>query len=139
MATSYCFCSTIEIERQLRWFVGAEELSDFDEPLSSCQDCVDHFNKTHCRLEDGRFEVCQPTNEKGNQLNGRSKTCAVRALYRSERNQNLELRKYYVEFIQEYCELGHMSLVPDEELEIEPCYYIPHLAVLKPDSTTTRV
>lgn len=35
MATSYCFCSTLEIEMQLHQFVDAEELSDFDEALFS--------------------------------------------------------------------------------------------------------
>ena len=38
--------------------------------------------------------------------------------------------------MQEYIDLGHMNLVSDES---EPGYYIPHHAVLKESSSTTKL
>ncbi|XP_039292957.1 uncharacterized protein LOC120353413 isoform X3 [Nilaparvata lugens] len=48
-----------------------------------------------------------------------------------------ELKPQYVEFMQEYEDLGHMHPVPPPAPE-EQVYYIPHHAVFKPDSTTTK-
>ncbi|XP_039292596.1 uncharacterized protein LOC120353348 [Nilaparvata lugens] len=48
-----------------------------------------------------------------------------------------ELKPQYVEFMQEYEDLGHMHPVPPPAPE-EQVYYIPHHTVFKPDSTTTK-
>ncbi|XP_062535150.1 uncharacterized protein LOC134204338 [Armigeres subalbatus] len=44
----------------------------------------------------------------------------------------------YTEFIHEYLLMGHMKQVPEECSE-KPVYYMPHHAVLRPDSTTTKL
>ncbi|XP_053968541.1 uncharacterized protein LOC128869972 [Anastrepha ludens] len=48
------------------------------------------------------------------------------------------LRKMYLDFMQEYLELGHMSPT-NNRLPSEPHYFIPHQCVLRPQSTTTKL
>ena len=43
----------------------------------------------------------------------------------------------YVDFIEEYMALGHMS--PYNRYLIQPYYVIPHHCVIKPESTTTKL
>ncbi|GFX97483.1 integrase catalytic domain-containing protein [Trichonephila clavipes] len=43
----------------------------------------------------------------------------------------------YVEFLQEYENLDHMQQVKDEEPGLH--YYIPHHAVIRPESKTTKL
>ncbi|XP_062534536.1 uncharacterized protein LOC134203684 [Armigeres subalbatus] len=45
----------------------------------------------------------------------------------------------YVEFIREYIDLGHMRKVSEDASDATMRYYLPHHAVLKPDSTTTKL
>ncbi|XP_062708860.1 uncharacterized protein LOC134288330 [Aedes albopictus] len=51
---------------------------------------------------------------------------------------NAELKAMYAEFIREYLELGHMKEVEGDAEEVRR-YFLPHHAVLKPDSTTTKL
>ena len=53
-------------------------------------------------------------------------------------NANLELKKKNIAFTQEFIDLGIMEQVPENELDIPKCYYLPHHCVHKPDSTTTK-
>ncbi|UYV65534.1 hypothetical protein LAZ67_3004614 [Cordylochernes scorpioides] len=49
-----------------------------------------------------------------------------------------EVYDQYRSFIKEYLELGHMSLVPKEDI-IEGRYYLPHHSVIKEKSCTTKL
>ncbi|XP_072400429.1 uncharacterized protein [Diabrotica undecimpunctata] len=52
--------------------------------------------------------------------------------------KNPEYKRLYTDFINEYQDLGHMSLVTAEDLKY-PLYYLPHHGVLKSDNTTTKL
>jgi len=54
-------------------------------------------------------------------------------------NKNPELKEHYTQFINEYQVLGHMQLVNSDVQEAEFVYYLPHHAVLKPSSLTTKL
>ena len=50
------------------------------------------------------------------------------------------LKKQYVEFMTEYSDLGHMVRITEEQaMKHTPRYYIPHHAVLKDNSITTKL
>lgn len=49
------------------------------------------------------------------------------------------LRSNYVDFMSEYHLLGHMSKVDNPGTHTEVDYYLPHHAVVKESSTTTKV
>ena len=51
---------------------------------------------------------------------------------------NPEMKALYSEFIQEYLAMGHMRELSEPSSE-QISYYLTHYAVLKPDSTTTKL
>lgn len=50
-------------------------------------------------------------------------------------------RRQYSDFIAEYLTLGHMEEVPADEIsvEVDKCFYLAHHAVIKADSSTTKL
>ncbi|XP_037932627.1 uncharacterized protein LOC119667409 [Teleopsis dalmanni] len=71
---------------------------------------------------------------------GNSQKNALRRFLSMERrlDSKIELKLEYVKFMQDYENLGHMSMVKDLDLN-SPHYFIPHHYVIKPDSTTTKL
>ena len=96
------------------------------------------FLKTTKRLHNGRFIVHLPFKENPSTLR-ESRNLALKRFYYLEKNLQLneKLREMYTNCLEEYITLGHMTKVtitPDQNV-----YYIPHHAVLKEDSTTTKL
>uniref|UniRef100_A0A023EZK8 Putative reverse transcriptase n=1 Tax=Triatoma infestans TaxID=30076 RepID=A0A023EZK8_TRIIF len=101
--------------------------------------CEELFIDTYKRNKEGRFVVQLPFRKQpskiGDSLEGaKNRFLALERLF----NNQSELKREYVDFMQEYLNLGHMERVPDDEMENRPRYYLPHHAVVK-DSLTTRV
>ncbi|XP_058449021.1 uncharacterized protein LOC131428981 [Malaya genurostris] len=74
---------------------------------------------------------------------GESRSIALRRFMELERRleTNPALKKAYCEFI-EYLDLGHMREIPVQLCQVESApfpYNLPHHAVLKPDSSTTKL
>ena len=131
-----------DLSRNIRKFWELEEIPENSEHVEST--CEQSFKNSVCRLSDGRFQVDLPFEiHNGEKFLGESKTNARRLLLSGERRQilNPKLRKEYIRFIEEYKEMGHMELVPKEELSLpeHECYYLPHHAVFKETSTTTKI
>jgi hypothetical protein len=101
--------------------------------------CEEHFEKTYKRDDTGRFVVTLPLKENVNAL-GESKQKALKMLNSLERKleSDVELKKYYHEFMLEYENLGHMEKVKESGFPTT-VFYMPHHCVLKPSSTTTKV
>ncbi|XP_062533245.1 uncharacterized protein LOC134202207 [Armigeres subalbatus] len=99
-------------------------------------------------MEDGRYVVRLPKHVNIEQMLGESRAMAL-SRYRKLEQQlgwNADKRLQYNAFMQEYLDLGHMREVSPEELLKETAsessrkvYYLPHHAVLKESSTTTKV
>ncbi|GFY56127.1 integrase catalytic domain-containing protein [Trichonephila inaurata madagascariensis] len=68
-----------------------------------------------------------------------SKSAAIRRLKMLERRfvREPDTKDKYVEFLQESEDLDHMQRVKDEEPGLH--YYIPHHAVIRPESKTTKL
>ncbi|XP_062704069.1 uncharacterized protein LOC115264003 [Aedes albopictus] len=105
--------------------------------LSAAEAAVEeHFKETHARDEQGRYIVRLPFNDKKSQLGD----SFVMAKKRYERlmislAKNPEKRMQYAAFMAEYIDLGHMKEADDPR---EAGYYIPHHAVYKASSSTTK-
>ncbi|XP_037871131.1 uncharacterized protein LOC119629456 [Bombyx mori] len=71
---------------------------------------------------------------------GNTRDIALRRLTQLERRlqRDMKLRTEYTKVMQEYIELNHMEEVPEEELG-KPSVYLPHHAVVKDTSETTKV
>jgi hypothetical protein len=112
------------------------------EAVSVEDKCVlEHFRKTHCRKDDGRFEVSL-SRRPGTTKLGESRSQALRRLLSLERLLTRKNQQdQFNAVIQEYLDLGHAEVVPECEL-IEPkhdVYYLPMHVVYKDSSTTTKV
>ncbi|XP_053964351.1 uncharacterized protein LOC128867266 [Anastrepha ludens] len=101
--------------------------------------CEEFFSKTTQVLPCGRLQVRLPF-KTDRKLLGHSYETAARRFQALERRtlKDPVLRKMYLDFMQEYLELGHMSPT-NNRLPSEPHYFIPHQCVLRPQSTTTKL
>jgi hypothetical protein len=103
--------------------------------------CEEHFSSTVTRDDAGRFVVTLPLKEPVETL-GSSREMAIRRFKSLEKRleQNPAHNTAYHDFMHEYMELGHMELVPEEEVlqPKNPATYIPHHFVQKEESTTTK-
>jgi len=54
-------------------------------------------------------------------------------------SQNEDLKGQYIEFLNEYEALGHMTRIENPSKIHTECYYMPHHAVLRSSSLTTKL
>ncbi|XP_076248154.1 uncharacterized protein LOC143187904 [Calliopsis andreniformis] len=96
------------------------------------------FKQSTVRDTDGRYCVRLPFNER-KQLLGNSREVALKRFYALERKLHLNkgLLDSYSEFLKEYEQLGHMTQVSVKETS--KGFYLPHHAVVKESSETTKV
>ncbi|CAK9799185.1 hypothetical protein ANTPLA_LOCUS1922 [Anthophora plagiata] len=103
------------------------------------QACEAHFKAHTQRDSDGRYVVRLPFNENKEKL-GESRSMALRRFHflekRFEKNPQLKIK--YCEFLDEYESLKHLSLQKNKTLTM-PGFYLPHHAVMKEDSITTKI
>jgi len=97
-----------------------------------------HFISHKTQQPDGRFVVRLPTKVDRKQL-GSSRLSAERRFHEIERRleREPELKFQYHNFIKVHEELDHMEPVKSQEGR-QPRYVLPHNAVFKETSTTTR-
>ncbi|XP_038106740.1 uncharacterized protein LOC119766331 [Culex quinquefasciatus] len=103
--------------------------------------CERFFAVTTTRDESGRFIVRLPKKQLALSQLGDSKSSALCRLRWMQRRleKNPHLKEQYVDFMQEYLDLEHMVPVdaPQDNTQ-EPPFYLPHHAVVKPSSSTTK-
>lgn len=129
------------LENLIPLFWRIEEFGGNDPYTIEEKACREHFDNTIARGNDGRFIVQLPFRDKVSNL-GSSYEIAKRRLLSLERRfvKNAELKKDYIKFINEYLELGHMEAVDiDDNEEIGKSCYLPHHAIIKESSTSTRL
>ncbi|XP_011858530.1 PREDICTED: uncharacterized protein LOC105556071 [Vollenhovia emeryi] len=136
-----CYLScTQELDEALQKFWQLENVAEEKGTLTGSSPCEEHFQKTHCRNEQGRFVVRLPIKEDVACNMGNSKDIAMKRFLSLERklNKNPSLKTEYVKFLREYEELGHMRAV---DISQNPAkrVFLPHQAVVKETSASTRV
>ncbi|XP_062557415.1 uncharacterized protein LOC134222287 [Armigeres subalbatus] len=143
--------ATGKLEELLENFWKIESCSD--QPAWSKEefDCEEDFKRTHSRADNGRYIVQLPKHPNFDKMLGASKTVAFtryqKLEYRLERNP--EMKEQYSAFMKEYLDMGHMRRLSEEEVHEEAngrdkrilrkVFYLPHHAVLKESSITTKV
>jgi len=103
--------------------------------------CESNFLQTTTRDASDRYVLTLPFREPenfGSKL-GHSRSIALDQFLRNENRfkRDFPLKEQYDSVIQEYLDLGHMKEVPPSY--DSPSYYLPHQAVVKPESTTTKL
>ncbi|XP_063915837.1 uncharacterized protein LOC135131904 isoform X2 [Zophobas morio] len=145
MQNGLCNLSLSNLDKQVRAFWETEqwpgeEGSQNNYPSQEDKDCENHFLNTHKRdPSSGRFIVrlpfkCNPVTM------GRSDEIARKRFTTLENKlkRNESLRIPYKQFMDEYSELNHMELIPGSD-STETSVYLPHHAVVKESSTTTKL
>ncbi|XP_011882321.1 PREDICTED: uncharacterized protein LOC105570019, partial [Vollenhovia emeryi] len=135
--TTRTACYFTNLESQLNKFWTIEEIAT-DKPKSNEEIAMEaHFRNTVRRDSTGRYVVRLPFRETNQRL-GESRNIALKRLTSLERklNANAILRNEYTQVLEEYLRLGHMSVV---EISSDDGFYMPHHAVIKESSNTTKV
>lgn len=125
-------------DQQLTKFWELEEVSSERQLSVDDQACEENFSNTFERDEKGSYTVRIPFKERPTDL-GNSKSKAAARLLQLEKRfaKNKELELQYKQFMQEYLTLGHMKQVSPKDGEGK--YYIPHQAVIRESSSTTKL
>ncbi|XP_051155340.1 uncharacterized protein LOC127277935 [Leptopilina boulardi] len=127
------------IERKLKNFWEMDDVFTTKILSKEEQTCEEHFIKNVNRNEDNQFFIALPFNEKVKYL-GNSKQSALNRfktlLRKFKRNPMIEEK--YSTVMQEYIDLGHMTAI-DENFQEEEGFYLPHHAVIKDSSLTTKM
>lgn len=130
------------LNRTLSRFWEVEHITSSSELSPEEQSCERLFEETVKRNHQGRFIVQLPIKQDKLINLGESKETAMRRFKSLEKRltHSSQLYEEYRRFIQEYIELGYMrEVLPSEPSPIIHSYYMPHHAVHKHTSTTTKL
>ncbi|XP_050340495.1 uncharacterized protein LOC126766847 [Bactrocera neohumeralis] len=142
--TCVSYYNEISLEKQLASFWELEEISKEKKLSEEDRYCEELYKETTKRNEDGKYVVSLPF-RKDYPVNislGSSLKIAYSQFYRNEarlsRDENLQ--KEYNRVLNEYVELGHMAKIhTNQTADSSNNYYLPHHAVKKEESTSTKV
>lgn len=130
----------VDIDSRLQQFWEIENKPTSKPMLTEEENlCEEHYNANTKQSSDGRYIVRLPIRD--NSELGESRETAHKRLIQLERRLKLNpsLRESYINFMREYLSLGHMKLSETNYSPHHPKYFIPHHAVIKENSSTTKV
>lgn len=126
-----------DLSNRMRIFWEIEEVGECPRKSPGDEFCENYFTKTTTRGSDGKLIVRIPFNHDSTASDflGYSFESARKRFFHLERKfaSNMALKNEYVKCINEYIELGHAI----ETTNI--CHIIPHHAVIKDSSLTTKL
>ncbi|XP_055633313.1 uncharacterized protein LOC129773693 [Toxorhynchites rutilus septentrionalis] len=128
------------ISEVLRQFWELEEIHEASQSTEQ-EECEKIFQTTHYRDITGRYVVSLPLRESIQDI-GNNRTLAMRRFLSLERRlaRNPELKQQYQQFIKEYESMGHCREIKESNCSLDKgTYYIPHQAILRPSSSTTKL
>ncbi|XP_046145423.1 uncharacterized protein LOC123988715 [Osmia bicornis bicornis] len=130
-----------DLDQDLRRFWEIEALSSPVLMTPENKKCELHFKSTHYRASNGRYIVRLPFKTEPPVKLGESRPGALQSFCALERRlarDTTTLRMYH-EFLSEYASFGHMKKADLLSPITRDCYYIPHHAVFRESSETTRL
>ncbi len=122
---------------QLCKFWELEECSYEPAISDEHRECDSHFNRTHTRDKNGRFLVRLPFKVDPVFL-ADTRSNALAHYKRNETKLDIDTRKFYNEFLAEYLARGEMEVALNSPSNNQR-FYLPHHAVIKETSTTTKL
>ncbi|XP_059221697.1 uncharacterized protein LOC131996228 [Stomoxys calcitrans] len=137
------FCE-ISLEKQISRFWEVEEPPRRRFMSPADQLCEDLFTRSTTRDSTGRYIVSLPfRREFPGEINlGESRRSSMAQFLKNESRllRTPDFKREYDDVLEEYISLGHMRVVSSSNpTDFSHCYYLPHHAVIKPESTTTKV
>ncbi|CAK9833693.1 hypothetical protein ANTRET_LOCUS10340 [Anthophora retusa] len=133
-----CNLSTHALDQTIKKFWEIEE-APMKKLFSDEEAAAENHYNEHTRrdAESGKYIVRLPFKEQ--HALGDSYVTALKRFYSLERNlaKNTDRKQLYVDFMNEYAVLGHMSEKQNDNKR--EGYYLPHHAVFKENSLTTKL
>lgn len=139
LGTKHCNLVTNEdLQIQVERFWRLEQVDSTKALSPEEESCETHFIEHFSRNEEGRFVVSLPF-QRSPEVLGPSKEQAKKRFYNLERKlqRNPKLKQQYVEFLEEYEALNHMTKCHDDSSS--DGYYMPHHGVVREDKITTKL
>ncbi|KAL0839095.1 hypothetical protein ABMA28_017074 [Loxostege sticticalis] len=135
----YIHHAKVEVDSMLQRFWELEETPEKRIMTKAETQCESHYDKTHLRLPDGRYQVRMPFKTNNPDI-GESLTIAQKRfqLLENKFKRNPDLHEKYTEFMEDYIEQSHMEPIPNKEPKNKVCY-IPHQAVINEQHLTTKL
>ncbi|XP_015186017.1 PREDICTED: uncharacterized protein LOC107071493 isoform X2 [Polistes dominula] len=131
------FFATTELKEQLEKFWSIEDTNITRSKSVNEIECENHYVQNTKRDESGRYIVRLPFREEGHDYSNMRATALRRLQTHWKRLEATpEIRKEYERIMQEYIDLGHMSMVAND---LPGGCYIPHFSVFKSTSMKTEV
>ncbi|XP_039310747.1 uncharacterized protein LOC120358929 [Solenopsis invicta] len=136
-----CLAVTEDLNRTLSRFWEIDHTISSPECSPEQRICEQLFLHTVKRNNDGRFIVQLPVKEDKLMNLGDSEEIATRRFKHLEKRliKSPKMYEEYKRFMDEYIQLGHMREVTQCSRSIDKIYYLPHHAVYKETSTTTKL
>ncbi|XP_075158336.1 uncharacterized protein LOC142231584 [Haematobia irritans] len=137
------FCE-ISLDKEISRFWEVEDIPRKRFLSATDSFCEDLYIRTTHRNEEGRYVVSLPFKESYPQDTniGKSRHIAMAQYFRNEARliRNPDFKMDYDNALEEYISLNHMAPINfSPEIESPESYYLPHHAVIRPESKTTRV
>ncbi|XP_027842478.2 uncharacterized protein LOC114123628, partial [Aphis gossypii] len=138
--TTALYTTLESIDQSVQRFWELEDVPTAERKTPADVKCEEIYTSTTSRQGNGRYIVHLPFITNPPKL-GESKSTALKRLHRLETRlgKSDELRKQYNAAMQDYLDSDHMTEVPPAQRIVEPVYYTPHQAVIKLESTTTKL
>ncbi|XP_043063195.1 uncharacterized protein LOC122319664 [Drosophila yakuba] len=125
----------------VRSFLEIDSIQPNQALLDASDPTERHFAATHKRSTDGVYVVEYPFKEKAPPIDS-TLPQAINRFFSLKRKfrRYPELKQQYEAFLDDYLQRGHMEQLPSAQVEESPdtCFYLPHHAVIKLDSLTTK-
>ncbi|XP_033339833.2 uncharacterized protein LOC117228236 [Megalopta genalis] len=133
-----CHLANQDVNAQMTKFWEIEECPTQKHLSKEDRESEKHYQTHTTRDDQGRYTVRIPFKTNAGRL-GDSHKLALKRFYSLENklHKQEELHKQYSDFIREYLALRHMSLIANDTNR--EGLYLPHHAVLKATSTTTKL
>ncbi|XP_058448645.1 uncharacterized protein LOC131428617 [Malaya genurostris] len=134
-----CLVSTFDdLDAKVKRFWEVENFDHYKTYSAEEQQCETHFATRHIRNAEGRYMVRLPIRQEMLPLIGDTWATAARRLTAVEKRlrADVDLRNSYVQFMEEYRQLGHMEEV--QTRVAVPQFFLPHHAISRSDSSTTK-
>lgn len=137
-----CNYAELTIDEQLEKFWKQEEVISNNKLSGTDENTIKMFKETYERESDGRYcvEMLFKQDSITKEDIGSSRSTAVARLLQMERKfeRDTRFKQLYIDFMRDYLDSGHMALSCDSNTD-EPVYHLPHHAVLRESSTTTKL
>ncbi|XP_036317395.1 uncharacterized protein LOC118732370, partial [Rhagoletis pomonella] len=138
------YYSEVSLDKQLSAFLELEEIPKNKSLVEDDKYCEELYQKTTIRNNEGKYIVSLPFRKDipGNISLGPSLKRACSQFYRNETRlaKDPYLQKEFNRVLAEYETLGHMSKITNPiPADSSDNYFLPHHAVIKAESTSTKV